>query len=214
MFDLEQSIAEWRQQMLAAGIKTPALEELEIHLREEIERQMQSGFGKEHAFQSAVWKIGQADALKTEFNKTGDAKKRFEPALARFVLYSAILAFGWILIMGIHAFLKYEMSLAWRLAGFADIATITLSVVGRHWLNRVFPVIPDKRVRTAIGIAFGIFGIAGMIVFMKFILPNISFTEGQLTVLVLWALTLMATFGVVLAGLEEAARKQSAATHP
>ena len=44
MFDLEQSIAEWRRQMLAAGIKTPVpLEELEIHLREEIEQQMKSG---------------------------------------------------------------------------------------------------------------------------------------------------------------------------
>jgi hypothetical protein len=41
MFNLEQSIAEWRQQMLAAGIKTPAtLNELESHLREEFERQI------------------------------------------------------------------------------------------------------------------------------------------------------------------------------
>jgi hypothetical protein len=40
MFSLEQSIAEWRTQMLAAGIKTPTLlEELENHLRDEIERQ-------------------------------------------------------------------------------------------------------------------------------------------------------------------------------
>ena len=44
MFNLEQSIADWRQQMLAAGIRTPVpLEELEIHLRDEIERQMKSG---------------------------------------------------------------------------------------------------------------------------------------------------------------------------
>ncbi len=44
MFDLEESIADWRKQMLAAGIKSPVPpEELEIHLREEIERQMQPG---------------------------------------------------------------------------------------------------------------------------------------------------------------------------
>ena len=37
MFSLEKSIAGWREQMLAAGIKAPVpLEELEIHLREEI----------------------------------------------------------------------------------------------------------------------------------------------------------------------------------
>jgi hypothetical protein len=41
MFNLEQAIADWRQQMLAAGIKTPVpLEELENHLREENEQQM------------------------------------------------------------------------------------------------------------------------------------------------------------------------------
>lgn len=37
MFNLEQSIADWRRQMLATGIKTPApLDELESHLREDI----------------------------------------------------------------------------------------------------------------------------------------------------------------------------------
>jgi len=213
MFDLEQSIVEWRKQMLAAGIKTPVpLEELEIHLRDEIEQKMQSGMSGQEAFENAALRIGRADALKTEFNKTGDAKEKFEPALARFVLYSAILAFGWILIMGIHAFLKYEMSLAWRLAGFADMAAITLSVLGRHWLNRIFPVIPDKRVRTIVGITFGLLSMSGMVVFMNFILPNFELTEGQLTVVVLWSLTLMAALGAVWAGLEEAARKQIATT--
>jgi hypothetical protein len=70
MFDLEQSIVEWRKQMLAAGIKTPVpLEELEIHLREEIERQMESGLNEQEIFNSAVQKIGQAKPLKTEFKK-------------------------------------------------------------------------------------------------------------------------------------------------
>ena len=44
MFDLEKSIADWRTQMLAAGIKSPVpLEELESHLREEITQQTKSG---------------------------------------------------------------------------------------------------------------------------------------------------------------------------
>ncbi len=70
MFDLEQSIADWRRQMLAAGIKTPVpLEELEIHLREEIERQMQSGFNSQQSFEFAVRRIGRGFDLKTEFAK-------------------------------------------------------------------------------------------------------------------------------------------------
>jgi hypothetical protein len=70
MFNLEQSIVEWRQQMLAAGIKTPVpLEELEIHLREEIERQMNSGTNPQLAFENSVQQIGHADELKGEFKK-------------------------------------------------------------------------------------------------------------------------------------------------
>jgi hypothetical protein len=71
MFDLEQSIAEWRKQMLAAGIKTPVpLEELEFHLREEIEQQMKSGVNEQRAFEIAAQQTGQASALKNEFKKT------------------------------------------------------------------------------------------------------------------------------------------------
>ena len=70
MFDLEKSIAEWRKQMLAAGIKTPVpLEELEIHLREEIERQTELGLDVQQAFDAALEKIGHANAQNAEFTK-------------------------------------------------------------------------------------------------------------------------------------------------
>jgi hypothetical protein len=71
MFNLEQSIADWRKQMLAAGIQTPVpLEELEIHLREEIERQTKSGLNEQKAFEISVQRIGQPKALDREFNKS------------------------------------------------------------------------------------------------------------------------------------------------
>jgi hypothetical protein len=71
MFDLEQSIAEWRQQMLAAGIKTPVpLEELESHLRDDIERQMKSGTNPQQALENSIQRIGPADELEGEFKKT------------------------------------------------------------------------------------------------------------------------------------------------
>jgi hypothetical protein len=69
MFHHEQAISEWRRQMLAAGIKTPVpLEELESHLREEIERQMKSGLDRKKAFEISVRQIGQPKTLKKEFN--------------------------------------------------------------------------------------------------------------------------------------------------
>ena len=76
MFNLEQSIAEWRRQMLAAGIKTPVpLEELEIHLREEIEQQLKSGLNEQDAFTASVQKIGQAHAVQSEFQKVETSRE-------------------------------------------------------------------------------------------------------------------------------------------
>jgi hypothetical protein len=71
MFDLEQSIADWRKQMLTAGIKTPVpLEELEIHLREEIGQQMKLGLNEQKAFEISTQRIGQPKMLKREFKKS------------------------------------------------------------------------------------------------------------------------------------------------
>ena len=45
MFDLERAVSEWRKRMMAAGIESPApLQELELHLRDEIEHR--TGFWK------------------------------------------------------------------------------------------------------------------------------------------------------------------------
>jgi hypothetical protein len=76
MFDLEQAMAEWRRQMLAAGIKNPSVvDELECHLREDVEREMQSGLSGEEAFQAAVKRIGLPLPLKSEFAKVARRKR-------------------------------------------------------------------------------------------------------------------------------------------
>ena len=70
MFNREQSIADWRKQMLAAGISTPVpLEELEIHLREEIERQMKLGLDEQKGFEVSISRIGEAASIRREFIK-------------------------------------------------------------------------------------------------------------------------------------------------
>ena len=72
MFDLEEKISEWRQQMLAAGIRAPVpLEELESHLREDVGQQMRSGLSAQHAFEAAVQRMGTPPVLSTEFVKVG-----------------------------------------------------------------------------------------------------------------------------------------------
>ncbi len=90
MFNLEQSIAAWRRQMLAAGVKNRnVLEELESHLREEVERQARSGAGAEQAFAMATQRIGQPAALQQEFAKAGAMKatrlQQLKAVLLRFM---------------------------------------------------------------------------------------------------------------------------------
>lgn len=91
MFDIEQSIAEWRRQMLAASVKNPnVLDELESHLREDVARQAQSGLGGEQAFEAAVQRIGQAGPLKREFAKVGGSKWALLGKLKGFFVQSVV----------------------------------------------------------------------------------------------------------------------------
>jgi hypothetical protein len=73
MFDLEKSIAAWRQQMLDAGIQMPVpLEELENHLREDVEERMRSGATAQQAFETTVRQIGRGEMLQPEFARAGE----------------------------------------------------------------------------------------------------------------------------------------------
>ena len=90
MFDLEQSIAAWRRQMLAAGVKNPNdLDELESHLREEVKRQTRLGASTKRAFEVATECIGQPAALQCEFAKAAAEKgtfwRKWRDALLRFI---------------------------------------------------------------------------------------------------------------------------------
>lgn len=64
--------------MLAAGIKSPVpLEELESHLREDIDRSVRSGLGEDHAFRLAVSQIGDPGTLKAEFARVENRERKY-----------------------------------------------------------------------------------------------------------------------------------------
>jgi hypothetical protein len=87
MFDLEKAIADWRKQMTDAGVKNgEVLNELESHLRDDIEEQTRAGLCPQQAFEIAVERIGQGQALKREFAKTGLTKMNLLAKLKRFLL--------------------------------------------------------------------------------------------------------------------------------
>ena len=115
MFDLKKSIAAWRRQMLAAGIKIPVpLEELESHLREDIERQMRSGVAAQSAFELAVQQIGHAGPLKNEFEKASASGRRLSPQFLGIYCY---VTASFMLLVNLGKLAMNEMNLIEPAAG-------------------------------------------------------------------------------------------------
>jgi len=70
MHNLEQLIAEWRKTMMTAhNIGRETLDELENHLREDVDQLVQSGMAEPEAFQRAVTQLGGARTIASEFQK-------------------------------------------------------------------------------------------------------------------------------------------------
>jgi len=117
MFDLEKAIAEWRRQMLAAGVESPVpLEELEGHLREDVESQIHSGSNPQAAFHFAVRGMGASDDLAREFGKCPSNFNNLMNIMKQKLIYMAIgfvlLAVGAAFVMPAVAKWRHEGALA------------------------------------------------------------------------------------------------------
>jgi len=211
MFNLEQSIAEWRKEMIAAGIKPLSpLEELECHLREEIEKQIKFGTGGQEAFEMAVKAIGQGGELKKEFKKLG------EPLEVRLVKLIGIgcstVAFLFSLWILPFLFSLPTGSLA-RVAGGVAVASIILGWIYNY---KFLPVVRSRHLRAFIGFVCCVVGIIGIQLFILHVVPNMLIhpagTEerwGRFMTVFLWAWAVMAWLGSIGYGLERAAREDT-----
>jgi|ERR1035437_3535578 hypothetical protein len=211
MFDLEQSIAEWRQQMLAAGIQTPVpLEELESHLREGIERQTEAGLSEMEAFKAAVLKIGAAPAVQNEFTKveaTGadrDWKWVQIGLVATTGLFPLMIAFSFFSKNGFSI-----MTPGQQISGLAAAMVFSLLAWSGRLNYRRFPVIPTKRIRDVVYYASGAMLALWWIVLLKLVVPCYDFTMGQFLATFIWAFFTPAGAWIGLHwGMETAARKE------
>jgi hypothetical protein len=78
MRNLDNDIATWRQQLFAAGIKSAeVLDELENHLRDDLERRIRAGADAAQVFGMAVAQFGPPQSLKTEFEKVQNKERKF-----------------------------------------------------------------------------------------------------------------------------------------
>jgi hypothetical protein len=209
MFDVERAITEWRRQMLAAGVKTPApLEELENHLREEIELQIKTSLDDQEAFNLAVRKIGHGRALKLEFRKIA------MPIETRFVRLTSIAcgftAGTFLLWIFYNLLFVHETNLAERMMGFIAVAAAILSW---RYGGILLPAIPHLRLRAATGFLTCLASVGGMLLFINSVprfleVPaGADLPVGRLLVVLVWVWTAAAMLAAVAYRLEDAARK-------
>src|SRR5688572_12271521 len=89
MTDFEPRIAQWKRQVAdGARLGADVLDELEAHLRDDIDSQMASGTSADQAFQRGVAHLGTPELLKQEFNKVGHAN--FHPLKTFFLTLAGI----------------------------------------------------------------------------------------------------------------------------
>ena len=170
MFNLEKCIAGWREQMLAAGIKSPVLmEELESHLREEIERQMKSGISAQEAFTDAVQQIGKADMMKNEFEKVDGARELRAWKQIQIISFTGLgvisLFIAACVIFKLGSF--SEVSPSQQMSGLCRRCCNDFARWRRYLGHGFFPVILNKRMRDAICISSGVLMVIWWAVFFQ-----------------------------------------------
>jgi hypothetical protein len=199
MFNLESSIANWRRQMFAAGITHTSLDELELHLREEIARQMRSGLNNRQSFHAAVGIIGRAGPLGTEFNKVdGYPGSRFVKLFGLACGVVAGLFTAWILfvLLTIH-----ESNWPERLSGLLAVAAIILAwYQGGRWL----PALRLSWLRPLTGVLCCLASLGGMELFITAIAPHYlaqaagaSLPVGPMLIAFVWTWAAAAMLGIL-----------------
>ena len=143
MFNLNQAIADWRRHMAAGGVDShEVLDELEGHIRDEIERQMRLGTNEQQAYQTAVARIGLPSTLKAEFAKLAKGNRPPRWMFFRTFYFASVAC---MLLINTWTLLEYEMSPLERLFGVCAVALICMYLVGvPYLLNSLSPALSSR----------------------------------------------------------------------
>jgi hypothetical protein len=195
MFNLEESVVEWRRQMLAAGIKSPApLDELELHLREEIGRMKESGLDEPAAFTAAAKNLGPAQSLRDEFKKV-KATPSHRQWLAFEILF-LFYALTYPLMLGACAFLVRDggfsgMNFGQQVSSVAAGFTLSLFAFGLRFFCLRFPTLLTHRIRDVLFVPI----LAWLVILGWGIMPHCNFDDSVRSVVSLWG---FAPFGLLI----------------
>jgi hypothetical protein len=192
--------------MFAGGVKDSAvLDELESHLREDVERQTRSGVDAQKAFAAAVVKIGPARALKNEFKKSTSAA-----ILEKLMLTAAVLVLAFGAFLSVATLLLCYQTIAERAMGFIVISlTFGTICIWPAFTSRL-PAIHPRRKLHAWQVTFLAVGFAVSTFYVQLILPDFAREgDGIIPAIGFFACFPIAIGLALAAGLDRAARKSS-----
>jgi hypothetical protein len=134
MFDLKTATANWRRKMTTAGIKSrEVLDELESHLREDIEQQMRSGASDEQAFVNAVRRVGAGEELNQEFGKISGTQPQFSRRKMR---VGCLIVAAFVFAIETWTLVIYDLTPDVRFFGVAIVSLIACYIGALPDLNR------------------------------------------------------------------------------
>lgn len=182
--------------MVAAGIKSHAvLDELESHLREDVELQVRSGVAVEEAFERAVQRVGAADKLKQEFAKVSRPQAPFS---RRKVRIGCTVVAVFIFLVQTWTLMIYEISRGELLFGLGLNAVVAFYIGVLPDLNRMWPGVRGWELRKAVATACN-FAVALWVCLLLLSVANvIRLPSGIIFGVVCWSLCGAAAATVVV----------------
>ncbi len=133
MFDLEHEIERWRRELLDAGLNACELDELEDHLRTDIEEQLRSGIGLRQGFETAAARIGPGSLLKTQFKQAHRRRKQRTAAILAKATLGVLLTWT-VLFIGIACLAGFELALK---SSTSVLGVVFLAIsAGLIWTHR------------------------------------------------------------------------------
>lgn len=194
--------------MAAGGIKNAAvLDELESHLREDVERQVRAGASAERSFEIAVQRIGPATALKSEFRKTN-----LGGVLEKLMIAAAALVMAFGAFLSVVTLLLCYPNTGERLMGFLAIGATFGTAWGWPAVVSHFPIIYPKKKRQLMEILCLAAGFGASTFYVQLILPYFEHrADGMLPPIGFLAIFPVAVGFALAAGLETAVRQKQIA---
>jgi hypothetical protein len=178
MFDLEVSIALWRQKVQRAGIRSvTTLDELESHLRDDLEAQLSAGVDPAQAFELAAWRIGPPADLRSEFNLADETARTRKTACWYFATTV------------IFQVLAFRSDLLDNLS-FTCVATLLVtslvSYLGWKVMRQVFYSVASQALKIAVCAGAGLIGVSYVLLVLHSAMSFNDMGRAQSIQLVWW----------------------------